>query len=81
MRTVGLTPREIRAANINLMHARLEILESTSVKSMHQGRIVAKSMRHLCSRIEYEDELTEAEDETLKLDAENFKREIQNGNN
>ena len=79
MRTVGLTPREIRAANINLMHARLEILESTSVKSMHQGRIVAKSMRHLCSRIEYE--LTEAEDETLRLDAENFKREIQNGNN
>ena len=79
MRTVGLTPREIRAANINLMHARLEILESTSVKSMHQGRIVAKSMRHLCSRIECE--LTEAEDETLKLDAENFKREIQNEKN
>ena len=80
MRTVGLTPNEAEAAQINLMRARLEVLESTRVKSMHQGRIVAKSMRFICSRINpptFEfDEITEDEDEALKLDAEEFRRAL-----
>jgi len=79
MKAIGLTPHEIRSSNIKLMRLRLEALENICITSRHQGRIVAKSMRHLCSRLnsyvfEYDDNLTEDQDEALRIDAENFKR-------
>ena len=59
--------------------ARLKELEQKKVKNVTQGRVIAKSMQFLWAELNAPDRydpLTREEDETLQIDAENFRRAI-----
>jgi hypothetical protein len=78
-KTMGLTPRAKRADARAFQYARLKELEEKEIKTVAQGRVIVKSMQFLWAQLnapDCYDPVTAEEDETLRIDAENFKKSI-----
>lgn len=82
-RTIGLAPTAQRTAIRKMRVLELRELEKRRPVNVPHSRVIVKSMQHRWAQLNEPDfnELTEAEDETLRLDAEEFKNSLQDNRN